>query len=266
MKRKIIEINEELCDGCGNCVTGCSEGALQIINGKAKVVNERFCDGMGDCMGHCPAGALKIIEREADEFNLKAVEDHLRKKFGEGAVSKMKEAQLKHSAGRDGEYNHSHNHNGCPSARFISFNKTNESLNCGGAFNSNGAITDSELRHWPIQLHLVSARHPDFKNCDLLLAADCTAFSFGGFHRKLLKGKTLAIACPKLDNTEGYIEKLTEIFKYNNIKSLTCAVMEVPCCSELLRIVNAALAESGADITVKTITIGIDGCIKDISV
>ena len=279
MKRKIIEINEELCNGCGNCVTGCSEGALKIIDGKAKVVNEKFCDGLGDCIAHCPTGALKIIEREAVEFDQNAVEDHLRKNFGEEAVVKMKQAQVKHSQnhsgggekGHDGQDCHSHNHShgGCPSARFMNFNNTKNS-SAASSDNSEGSpapgTINSELRHWPVQLHLVSPRHPAFSGCDLLMAADCVAFTFADFHRKLLKGKTLAIACPKLDDTEGYVEKLAEIFKNNNIKSVTCAIMEVPCCSGFLRIVKMAMALSGASIPLKTITIGIDGSVKDICI
>ncbi len=284
MKRKIIEINEELCNGCGNCVTGCSEGALKIIEGKAKVVNDKFCDGFGDCIGHCPTGALKIVERETIEFDQNAVEDHLRKNFGEEAVVKMKDAQMKHSqnhSGGDGkshggndsqqqQQHHQHNHGGCPSARFMNLNNTKNSSAAGSNENPEGSgapgIINSELRHWPVQLHLVSPQHPAFKDCDLLMAADCVAFTFADFHRKLLKGKTLAIACPKLDDTDGYVEKLAEIFKYNNIKSVTCAVMEVPCCNGLLRIVKTALASSGASIPLKTITIGVDGSIKDISI
>lgn len=282
MKRKIIEINEELCNGCGNCVTGCSEGALKIINGKAKVVNDKFCDGFGDCIGHCPTGALKIVERETVEFDQNAVEDHLRANYNEDAVAKMKEAQMKHSQNHSSadEKNHGghnsqqqhhqqHSHGGCPSARFMNLSKPKESAsdsNQSSNENSTPGIINSELRQWPVQLHLVSPQHPSFKDCDLLMAADCVAFTFADFHRKLLKGKTLAIACPKLDDTDGYVEKLAEIFKYNNIKSVTCAVMEVPCCNGLLRIVKTALASSGASIPVKTIMIGIDGSIKDLSI
>lgn len=277
MKRKIIEINEELCNGCGNCVTGCSEGALKIIEGKAKVVNERFCDGFGDCIGHCPTGALKIVERDTVEFDEKAVEDHLRKNFGEDAVAKMKEAQKKHAhepgdknAGHgpaDHAHGGGHHHGGCPSARFMNFKGGNGKTSAPAAEGDSPAgVVASELRQWPVQLHLVSPAHPAFMDCDILVAADCVAFTFGDFHRKLLKGKTLAIACPKLDDTGGYVEKLAEIFANNRVKSVTCAIMEVPCCSGLLRIVKTALAESGADIPLKTITIGVDGSIKDISI
>lgn len=266
MKRKIIEINEELCNGCGNCVTGCSEGALKIIDGKAKVVNEKFCDGFGDCIGHCPTGALKIVERDTVEFDENAVVDHLRKNFGEDAVNKMKEAQKKHAHGSENkEPARHHAHGGCPSARFMNF-KGDNNARAANASGSEAGVINSELRQWPVQLHLVSPKHPAFENTDILIAADCVAFTFGDFHRKLLKGKTLAIACPKLDDTDGYVEKLTEIFKYNNVKSVTCAIMEVPCCSGLLRIVKTALAESGAEIPLKTITIGVDGSVKDLSI
>lgn len=271
MKRKIIEINEQLCNGCGNCVTGCSEGALKIINGKAKVVNDKFCDGFGDCIGHCPTGALKIVERDTVEFDENAVESHLRSNFGEDAVAKMKEAQKKHAhnhagAGHAPAAQH-HHHGGCPSARFMNFKGDNDKNAAQSAAGDTvSGVVNSELRQWPVQLHLVSPAHPAFMNCDILVAADCVAFTFGDFHRKLLKGKTLAIACPKLDDSDGYVEKLAEIFKNNNIKSVTCAIMEVPCCSGLLRIVKTALAESGADIPLKTITIGVDGSVKDLSI
>jgi len=262
MKRKIIEINEELCNGCGNCVTGCSEGALKIINGKAKVVNEKFCDGFGDCIGHCPTGALKIVERETEDFDEKAVENHLRDNFGEQAVNKMKEAQKNH-AQKSVDHANAFHHGGCPSARFMQFNKNDQKASQSAS--DRNAPLKSELRHWPVQLHLVSPSHPAFKNADLLIAADCVAFAFGDFHEKLLKGKTLAIACPKLDDTDGYVEKLVEIFKFNSIKSVTCAIMEVPCCSGLLRIVKTAIAMSGVDVPLKSVTIGIEGDIKDVS-
>lgn len=274
MKRKIIEINEGLCNGCGSCVTGCSEGALQIINGKAKVVNETFCDGFGDCIGHCPTGALKIIERDAAEFNIKAVETHLRDNYGETAVDKMRQAQQIHG-NKENEHKscpggpeHGH-HGGCPSAKFKQFIK-NENTVSATSQNMNSNSKDSsheiksELTQWPIQLHLVPPRGAMFDDRDLLIAASCTAFSFGDFHRKILSEKSLVIACPKLDNTDGYIEKLTAIFEMNKIKSITCAIMEVPCCGGLLRMVKTALAASGKNIPLKIVTLGIEGNIKDI--
>lgn len=273
MKRKIIEINEGLCNGCGNCVTGCSEGALKIVNGKAKVVNETFCDGFGDCIGHCPTGALKIIEREAEDFDINAVEEHLRNTYGETAVDKMHEAQKIHEnketehKGCPGSAAHQLHGGGCPSAKFKQFDKNGNGSRPKQPImnnNSDTAEIKSELTQWPVQLHLVPPRGPMFDNKDILIAASCTAFSFGDFHRKILSGKALVIACPKLDDTEGYVEKLAAIFATNNVRSITCAIMEVPCCGGLLRTVKAALAESGKDIPLKTVTIGIEGDIKDI--
>ncbi len=268
MKRKMIEINEELCNGCGNCTTGCSEGALQIVNGKAKVVKEEFCDGFGDCIGHCPTGALKIVERDAPEFDIKAAEEHLRKTQGEDAVKKMYEAQKVHEAKEAGHKNaaggghdHHHGHGGCPSARFMQFNKAAEAPVSESS--ASGPEMKSQLAQWPVQLHLVSPNHPAFKNAELLVSADCVSHAFGDFHRKMLAGKALAIACPKLDDTDGYVEKLTAIIQANNMKSVTCAIMEVPCCGGLLRMVQTAVQNSGTNVPLKVIVIGVDGSIRE---
>lgn len=247
-KRKIIEINEELCNGCGNCITSCHEGALKIVNGKAKVVNEQFCDGLGSCIGSCPTGALKIIEREALEYDENLVKQHL------NHLNNLK------NNNQNLQSNHTYHHAGnCPSAKAMVFKKDN--LN-----SSNDTLINSELTHWPIQLHLISPNHPAFSNCDLLIAADCTAFSFGNFHQKILKNKSLIIFCPKLDDISNYEDKLTQIFKNNNIKSITCVVMEVPCCNGLLQIVENAIKNSNCQLVIKKIVIGINGNIKDISI
>lgn len=201
-KRKIVSIDEEKCTGCGLCVPNCAEGALQIINGKARLVKEIYCDGLGACLGHCPEGAISIEEREAGGFDKEATKAYL-----EG----IKKEKV------------------------------------------------SELTNWPVQLRLVPAEAPYLKNADLLIAADCVAFSCPDFHRDLLKGKTLIIGCPKLDEADLYIKKLAEIFKLNNLKGITVAHMEVPCCFGLNHIVNEALKLSGLKIPVKEITVGIQG-------
>lgn len=251
MKRKIITINEELCDGCGNCVSACSEGALQILNGKAKLVKENFCDGFGDCIGECPTGALKIEEREAEAFDIEATKEYLLKTRGKEAVWRMEEAQKKHE---------SHE------------NTTKSTLPCGCPGSMSQTIKFSEtlrktdelkiepqLRNWPVQIHLLPLKAEYYNNADLLVAADCCAYAYAGFHEDFIKGKTLAIGCPKLDNSEAYKEKLTEIIKNNSIKSVSIAYMEVPCCMGLVKLVEKAVEDSGKNISAKKTKIGIKG-------
>jgi NAD-dependent dihydropyrimidine dehydrogenase PreA subunit len=203
MRRKVIEIDRELCNGCSLCATACAEGALELDGeGKAVLARDIYCDGLGACLDVCPTGALKVVEKEAAAFDEAA------------AAARM----------------------GAP----------------------RGAVR-SELGQWPIQLHLASPAAPCFRECELLVAADCTAFALGSFHAELLRGKALLIACPKLDRTEGYVDKLAELIAGNTIYSLTVAIMEVPCCSGLSRIVREAVEKSGKNIAIKTVVIGIDG-------
>lgn len=251
MKRKIITINEELCDGCGNCVSACSEGALQIVDGKAKLVKENFCDGFGDCIGECPTGALKIEEREAEAFDIEATKEYLLKTKGKEAVWRMEEAQKKHEP-------HEHTPKttlpcGCPGsmAQTIKLPETHKS--------TLELKVEPQLRNWPVQIHLLPLQATYYDAADLLVAADCCAYAYAGFHGDFIKGKTLAIGCPKLDNSEAYREKLTTIIKNNNIKSVSIAYMEVPCCTGLVKLVEKAVEESGKDISVKKTKIGIKG-------
>ena len=244
-KRKIIEIDRDKCDGCGLCTTACAEGALALDHeNKAVLVREIFCDGLGACLDVCPAGALKVVERESDGYDAPATLEHVRKTRGDSAAARV------HGAGggpaRAG-------HSGCPGSQALTIPRE------PGAAGSSAAAARSELRQWPIQLHLISPPAPYFEDCDLLVAADCTAFALGGFHEGLLKGKKLVIACPKLDETEGYVEKLAELFKRNNLRSLTVAIMTVPCCSGLERIVRLAVERSGVSLEVKKVVVGIDG-------
>ena len=212
-KRKIIEIERDLCDGCGLCTTACAEGALEIDRErKAVLVKEIFCDGLGACLDVCPTGALKIVERDSADFDPKAAVRHVLKTRGPEAAARGKTV-----SGR------------------------------------------SELSQWPIQLHLVSPVAPYFKNADLLVAADCTAFSLGSFHPDLLRGKKLVIACPKLDDPSGYVEKLADLIKQNDLNSLTVAIMTVPCCSGLARMVDEAVEASGVEIFPNKVVVGIDG-------
>jgi len=245
-KRKIVNIDEEKCTGCGLCVPNCAEGALQIINGKARLVKDIYCDGLGACLGHCPEDAITIEERDVKAFDEEATKKHLEE-------IKKKEAKKLPC--------------GCPGAAVRSIDKRTTAI--GNPERSREANNErrttkieSELINWPVQLKLVPVDAPYLKNSDLLIAADCVAFSYPDFHQDLLKGKPLIIGCPKLDEGDLYIKKLSEIFKNNSLKSITVAHMEVPCCFGLNHIINEAMKLSGKRIPLKEITIGIGGDVK----
>lgn len=241
-KRKIVQIDEAKCTGCGLCIPNCAEGALQIINGKAKLITDKFCDGLGACLGHCPEDAITIIEREAEEFDEKAVEAHLHK---------QKVTTHVHQPGPQPEFG------GCPSSRVLQFQTPKPRAESGP---KESAV--SELSQWPVQLKLVPVDAPYFKDADLLIAADCVPFAYPDFHRDFLKGKALVVGCPKLDDIQLYREKLTAIFKENPIKSVTVPFMEVPCCFGLVKATEDAIEASGKDIPLKKVKIGIRGEIK----
>ncbi len=242
MKRKIIEIDEELCDGCGNCVLACAEGAIQIIDGKAKVIADKYCDGLGACIGDCPQDALHIIEREADEFDEEAVEELLKK---------QKEEKTATSGC------------GCPSTATQTFPTTETACDCANKpmVQMTKSNTNSTLGHWPVQIKLVPVGAPFLKGADLLIAADCVPVAYPTFHADFLKDKVVMIGCPKFDNADEYVEKFAEIFKTSNLKSITVLVMEVPCCSAMPVIVQKAMDLAGADIPVKKIVISAQGVI-----
>ncbi len=259
-KRKIIEIDRDLCDGCGLCTEACAEGALVLDNeGKAVLAKEIFCDGMGACLDVCPTDALKIIERESEKYDPKSTYEHVLKTRSKEAAAHV------HGIGCDQDQPEASAHSGSNArAPHVGMGGCPGSL--AREIHRNGEIqaqqtvsATSELTQWPIQLHLVSPFAPYFNNSDLLIAADCTAFSIGSFHQDLLKGKKLIIACPKLDDTSNYIEKLAEILKNNTIYSLTVATMVVPCCSGLEHIVDRAVELSETNIRVKKVKVGIDG-------
>ena len=244
--RKIIEIDEELCDGCGNCVPSCAEGALQIVDGKARVIADIYCDGLGACLGECPMGALKILEREADEFDEEAVEKLL-------ARQKQKE-QTREAPVLSG---------GCPSARLQSFaspESSSASSPCQEA-NKPAAFeeTESALSHWPVQIMLVPPTAPFLKGADLLVLADCVPVAFPTVHRDFLKGKAVMMGCPKFDDAQHYIEKFAQICKQSGIKSITAVVMEVPCCSGLPIIVKKGMELSGVQIPMEEVVISTRG-------
>jgi len=267
MKRQIIKIDKELCNGCGLCIPNCPEGALQVIDGKARLVSDLFCDGLGACVGHCPEGAMEVVEKDAEEYDEKKVmvnivkqgentikahlshlKDHGAKKYFEEAVTYLEENDMEVP-----KMENEHQHQGCPSAVARQIDRETEPTN-----------TDqpSELRQWPVQLNLLPVSAPFFDNAHLLIAADCVPTAAGNFHSKLLHGKVLAIGCPKFDDLDGYTEKLTEIFKQNNIKSVTSAIMEVPCCTGLQIAVEQAIADSGKDIPLIKEKVMIDGRIE----
>ena len=238
--RKIIKIDEAKCNGCGICVPSCAEGALQIIDGKARLVKDQYCDGLGACLGECPQGALAVIERESEEFD---------------EVEALKNLAQSKQAVPNNEPHQTHGHGGgCPGSRMMVLKPSSTP-----EANSSAAAINSELRQWPVQLHLVPVKAPYFQGADLLVAADCVAFAYADFHRKFLRGKTLVIACPKLDDTGVYREKLTQIIAENNLNSVTVVHMEVPCCFGLVSLVKEAMVASGARIPFYDVTVTING-------
>jgi Pyruvate/2-oxoacid:ferredoxin oxidoreductase delta subunit len=238
IKRKIIQIDEEKCDGCGNCILNCAEGALAIVDGKAKVISDNLCDGLGACLGECPQDALHIVERQADAFDEHAVEEHLRS---------QKIAAPTHAAPV-----HAPMACGCPSSQIQSFSPCAQANRPRQNTHEEG----SALTHWPVQIHLVPPTAPFLKGADLLVTADCVPVALPGFHQDLLQGKTVLMGCPKLDDAPAYVEKFSAIFKTAGIKSVTVAIMEVPCCAGLPRIVQKALQQADVKIPFRQVVVG----------
>jgi len=303
MKRTIIKIDEDKCTGCGECIPNCHESALQIIDGKARLISDLFCDGLGACIGHCPEGAITLEEREAEAYNetlvmetivpkgrntiiahLEHLRDHNETELLREAVSYIKANNIDMS-----ETNLSGSHTrapesygnmqevfkqqkpadsgcggGCPGSKAIDFKIDMEKVNEVAIPAENAVVASSpapsELRQWPVQLHLLNPLASYFKNADVVLAADCAAFAMGDFHDKFLKGKSLAIACPKLDsNKESYIEKLTSMISDAKINTLTVVMMEVPCCGGLMQMAKMAINNSGREIQLSKAIIGVRG-------
>jgi NAD-dependent dihydropyrimidine dehydrogenase PreA subunit len=233
--RKIIEIDEEKCDGCGNCVISCAEGALKIIDGKARVISDNLCDGLGACIGECPQDALEIVEREADEFDEDAVEKHLENQNSTGETRPC----------------------GCPSSQIQSF------APAAGCREANKPKSfekaESALTHWPVQIRLIPPTAPFLKGADLLVVADCVPVAFPSLHRDFMEGKAVMVGCPKFDDAQEYIDKFAQIFETADIKSVTTVVMEVPCCSGLPTIVLKGMQKAGVQVPAGEVTISTRG-------
>jgi len=274
MLRKIIEIEEAKCDGCGECVPNCAEGALQIIDGKARLISDLFCDGLGACLGHCPQNAITVIEREAEPYDERQVMEYI-VKCGDNvikahllhlkehkefdlltqALDYLNDNEIENPLLKEIEIAEKPKMSSCPGSREMSFDQTQ---------NENILEEDrkrvSHLRQWPVQLHLLSPNAAFFKNADLLLTADCVLVAYPDFHKDFLQGKSIAIACPKLDtNKQVYLEKLTQMISEAKLNSITVVIMQVPCCSGLFQLAMHAVEQAGREIPVKVVVIGIHG-------
>lgn len=228
MKRNVISIDQEKCIGCGLCANACMQGAIQIINGKAQLVSESYCDGLGMCLPQCPVDAIQLVEKDTEAFNTERFNIKLKNTANTGC--------------------------GCPSAHSKVIERKESASSQGSQ--------PSQLRQWPIQLHLVNPTAPYFKDANLLLCADCVTVAYGDFQEKLLKNRAIAVACPKLDNTQSYVEKLAQILSYNDIKTIVVARMEVPCCGGIVNLIRQALELSGKNIPLREVTITVDGQVK----
>lgn len=266
MKRDVIRINEEKCTGCGDCITGCPEGALQVIDGKARLISDLFCDGLGACIGTCPQGAIEIEQREAEPYDEKRVMANI-VKGGENVIK----AHLQHlqEHGEEGYLQQAIDYLNKNDMHVPDYEDKPLACGCPGSMTQDisppnpteePVMLTAQLKNWPIQLQLLNPNAPYLKNADLLLAADCAPFAYANFHQRFLKDKVLIIFCPKLDQTiEQYIDKLAAIFKKQDIKSITIVHMEVPCCSGIEVIVKRALEKANKNIIIKDYTISING-------
>jgi len=293
MIREMVKIDEELCDGCGACIPNCHEGALQMIDGKARLISDLMCDGLGACIGHCPQDAITIEKREAEPYNetkvmeimvdkgentvvahLQHLKEHNEMEFLREGVQYLKDNKEKLSFSVEQVMSRVHNAKveeeplacGCAGSEARSFapqSTAAASIPAAGAMSmAGGTVADqaSELRQWPVQMHLINPGASYFRQTDLVLAADCVAFSLGNFHSKWLKGKTLAIACPKLDSgMETYVEKLKALIDQAEINTLTVMMMQVPCCGGLLQLVNVAAGQAVRKVPVKKVIVGVEG-------
>ncbi len=277
-KRKIIKIDDDKCNGCGLCIPNCPEGAIQLIDGKARLISDLFCDGLGACLGHCPQGAITIEEREAAEYKEKEVmknivkggpnvikahlehlHDHNQAGYLAQALEFLKEKKLPVPSG---EMALAHGHSGCPGSKVLnlkSSGKMGQSPSGTVPIFPSDTKREPQLSNWPVQIKLVPTNAPYFEGADILVAADCVPFAYPEFHEKLLSGKVLLVGCPKLDDIELYKEKIAEIIKNNDIKSITYVHMEVPCCFGLVTAIQEAIEDSGKRVPFKESVISIRG-------
>jgi Pyruvate/2-oxoacid:ferredoxin oxidoreductase delta subunit len=249
--RKIIKIDEDKCDGCGLCVPSCAEGAIQVIDGKARLVAEKYCDGLGACLGECPQDALNVIDAEVDAFDEEAAKQHIRATTDDAHAGHGKSLTMAAQADTAMPC-------GCPSSLMQTFVPQTACEKANTPHSTPGSGV-SALTHWPIQIHLIPPTAPFLRGADLLVAADCTPAAYHRFHDDLLRGKTVLMGCPKFDDTEAYINKFAAIFSQADIKSVTIAVMEVPCCQGMPVIVKKAMAQAGKQIPLKVVTISTRG-------
>lgn len=300
MKRQIVTIDESKCDGCGLCVPTCHEGALQIIDGKARLISDLFCDGLGACLGHCPQGAITLEEREAEAYDeikvMKSmipkgnntIKAHLHHLLDHGETAYLKQAfrvlqdanvkvlvpgetkyhHLRHLLQTEGLLEHGHQEQeedspimcGCAGSTPVDLRPDHQEMPLQSKHEATQHSAPSALQNWPIQMHLINPAAAYFKGADLLIAADCTAFSMGAFHHDMMRNKSLVIACPKLDSSrERYIDKFISLIDEAEVNTITVAMMEVPCCGGLIQLVNQALSQSRRKVPVKQVIIGIKG-------
>ena len=243
MLREIVKIDEDLCDGCGLCVPSCAEGALKIVDGKARLTSDQLCDGLGACLGECPQGAIKIERREADAFDEAAVQAATGSKPSEAHRVSMPQAEAALP------------HGGCLGSRLRQFGKAATPMPDPGS----GDEPASELSHWPIQLGLLPPNAPVLREASLLIAADCVPVAYANFHGKLLRGRVVLIGCPKFDDVEGYTQKLTAIIQTNNLREIVVARMQVPCCMGIVAAVVEARRQAGIDVAIREVVIGVQG-------
>ena len=281
MKRKIIQIDESKCNGCGECIPNCPEGAIQVVDGKARLISDLLCDGLGACLGRCPQGAITIIERQAQAYDerkvmanmvkqggnvvkahLEHLRDHEQSEFLSQALSYLKENGIDNPLAtehKDKAGSFSGHHAGCPGAKMFDFRPS-----ATEAHDAPHAKMSSQLRQWPIQMHLISPLAPYYQGADVVLAADCTAYALGDFHAEYLKGKALAIACPKLDHDQDvYVQKIKAWFEEAKINTLTVLIMQVPCCSALLGLAQQALVLSKRKVPIKCAIVSLQGEIQN---
>lgn len=254
MRRKIVQIDEQRCDGCGQCIPACAEGAISLVDGKARLSADVLCDGLGACLGECPQGAITVIERDAAAFDEEAVRAHLARTTdpAPAAPARASLRVLDAPAAPAG--------GGCPGARPMALTRPPAAA---GAPALAPAAAASRLAHWPVQLHLVPVKAPWFDGADVLVAADCVPFAHPRFHEDLLAGKALVIGCPKLDDLPAYVEKLTRIFAANAVRSVTVVRMEVPCCGGMAAAARRSLAAAGKELPLRDVVVRVDGGIRE---